>query len=157
MASNSLWTRLFLLSNHDRGCLRRRNAQKAVRRIRVRIACLMPVPTAIVYSQPADTGTGVNVNTQLVYAVNHLKVRCCSRSSVPLCQTMSSRPQTLCVCKTSQSSPTLLLIPIASFSRSSGHTTVYIGIPKPTYTRTRCCLLLCGTCWPSTDVPLARI
>jgi transcription initiation factor TFIIE subunit beta len=27
-----------------------------------------------VYSQPADTGTGVNVNTQLVYAVNHLKV-----------------------------------------------------------------------------------
>lgn len=29
----------------------------------------------IVYSQPADTGTGVNVNTQLVYAVNHLKVR----------------------------------------------------------------------------------
>ncbi|KAK7441725.1 hypothetical protein VKT23_016388 [Stygiomarasmius scandens] len=29
--------------------------------------------TNIVYSQPADTGTGVNVNTQLVYAVNHLK------------------------------------------------------------------------------------
>jgi transcription initiation factor TFIIE subunit beta len=28
----------------------------------------------IVYSQPADTGTGHNVNTQLVYAVNHLKV-----------------------------------------------------------------------------------
>lgn len=28
----------------------------------------------IVYSQPADTGTGNNVNTQLVYAVNHLKV-----------------------------------------------------------------------------------
>lgn len=28
----------------------------------------------IVYSQPADTGTGTNVNTQLVYAVNHLKV-----------------------------------------------------------------------------------
>jgi hypothetical protein len=27
-----------------------------------------------VYSQPADTGTGNNVNTQLVYAVNHLKV-----------------------------------------------------------------------------------
>lgn len=27
----------------------------------------------IVYSQPADTGTGQNVNTQLVYAVNHLK------------------------------------------------------------------------------------
>ncbi|PBK92778.1 hypothetical protein ARMGADRAFT_1030983 [Armillaria gallica] len=27
----------------------------------------------IVYSQPADTGTGVHVNTQLVYAVNHLK------------------------------------------------------------------------------------
>ncbi|KAJ4491281.1 transcription initiation factor IIE subunit beta [Lentinula edodes] len=27
----------------------------------------------IVYSQPADTGTGTNVNTQLVYAVNHLK------------------------------------------------------------------------------------
>jgi len=26
-----------------------------------------------VYSQPADTGTGQNVNTQLVYAVNHLK------------------------------------------------------------------------------------
>ncbi|KIY49712.1 hypothetical protein FISHEDRAFT_5401, partial [Fistulina hepatica ATCC 64428] len=25
------------------------------------------------YSQPADTGTGVNINTQLVYAVNHLK------------------------------------------------------------------------------------
>ncbi|KII94775.1 hypothetical protein PLICRDRAFT_191639 [Plicaturopsis crispa FD-325 SS-3] len=29
--------------------------------------------TNIVYSQPADTGTGMNVNTQLVYAVNHLK------------------------------------------------------------------------------------
>ncbi|KAG6861816.1 hypothetical protein C0995_011698 [Termitomyces sp. Mi166 len=29
--------------------------------------------TNIVYSQPADTGTGLNVNTQLVYAVNHLK------------------------------------------------------------------------------------
>ncbi|KAK0433623.1 hypothetical protein EV421DRAFT_1892913 [Armillaria borealis] len=27
----------------------------------------------IVYSQPADTGTGIHVNTQLVYAVNHLK------------------------------------------------------------------------------------
>jgi len=27
----------------------------------------------VVYSQPADTGTGVNVNTQLVYAVDHLK------------------------------------------------------------------------------------
>jgi len=27
----------------------------------------------VVYSQPADTGTGTNVNTQLVYAVNHLK------------------------------------------------------------------------------------
>jgi transcription initiation factor TFIIE subunit beta len=27
----------------------------------------------IVYSQPADTGTGTNVNTQLVYAVSHLK------------------------------------------------------------------------------------
>ncbi|KAH6912144.1 transcription initiation factor IIE subunit beta [Coprinopsis sp. MPI-PUGE-AT-0042] len=29
--------------------------------------------TNIVYSQPADTGTGTNVNTQLVYAVSHLK------------------------------------------------------------------------------------
>ncbi|RDB23926.1 Transcription initiation factor IIE subunit beta [Hypsizygus marmoreus] len=29
--------------------------------------------TNIVYSQPADTGTGMNINTQLVYAVNHLK------------------------------------------------------------------------------------
>lgn len=28
----------------------------------------------VVYSQPADTGTGINVNTQLVYAVAHLKV-----------------------------------------------------------------------------------
>jgi transcription initiation factor TFIIE subunit beta len=28
----------------------------------------------VVYSQPADTGTGVNLNTQLVYAVNYLKV-----------------------------------------------------------------------------------
>jgi transcription initiation factor TFIIE subunit beta len=28
----------------------------------------------IVYSQPADTGTGTHVNTQLVYAVSHLKV-----------------------------------------------------------------------------------
>ncbi|OJA09124.1 hypothetical protein AZE42_02320, partial [Rhizopogon vesiculosus] len=27
----------------------------------------------IVYSQPADTGTGTNVNTQLVYAIDHLK------------------------------------------------------------------------------------
>lgn len=27
----------------------------------------------IVYSQPADTGSGTHVNTQLVYAVNHLK------------------------------------------------------------------------------------
>lgn len=31
--------------------------------------------TGIVYSQPADTGTGQNTMTQLVYAVNHLKVR----------------------------------------------------------------------------------
>lgn len=29
--------------------------------------------TNVVYSQPADTGTGTNINTQLVYAVNHLK------------------------------------------------------------------------------------
>ena len=28
----------------------------------------------VVYSQPADTGTGININTQLVYAVDHLKV-----------------------------------------------------------------------------------
>ncbi|KAH9922334.1 transcription initiation factor IIE subunit beta [Epithele typhae] len=27
----------------------------------------------IVYSQPADTGSGTNINTQLVYLVNHLK------------------------------------------------------------------------------------
>lgn len=27
----------------------------------------------MVFSQPADTGTGTNVNTQLVYLVNHLK------------------------------------------------------------------------------------
>ncbi|KAH9976695.1 transcription initiation factor IIE subunit beta [Lactifluus volemus] len=27
----------------------------------------------IVYSQPADTGTGTDVNTQLLYAINHLK------------------------------------------------------------------------------------
>ena len=26
------------------------------------------------YSQPADTGTGTDVNTQLLYAINHLKV-----------------------------------------------------------------------------------
>lgn len=32
-------------------------------------------PIDIVYSQPADTGTGNNINTQLVYAVNCLKVR----------------------------------------------------------------------------------
>ena len=31
-------------------------------------------PIDIVYSQPADTGTGNNINTQLVYAVNYLKV-----------------------------------------------------------------------------------
>jgi len=31
------------------------------------------VKTNIVYSQPADTGTGTNVNTQLLYAVSHLK------------------------------------------------------------------------------------
>lgn len=30
--------------------------------------------TGIVYSQPADTGSGQNTMTQLVYAVNHLKV-----------------------------------------------------------------------------------
>ncbi|KAH8831013.1 hypothetical protein DL96DRAFT_805605 [Flagelloscypha sp. PMI_526] len=29
----------------------------------------------IVYSQPADTGTGTNVNTQLVYALDHLRSR----------------------------------------------------------------------------------
>lgn len=28
----------------------------------------------IVYSQPADTGTGTDINTQIVYAVDHLKV-----------------------------------------------------------------------------------
>jgi transcription initiation factor TFIIE subunit beta len=28
----------------------------------------------VVYSQPADTGTGANINTQLVYCVDHLKV-----------------------------------------------------------------------------------
>ncbi|THH17485.1 hypothetical protein EW146_g3336 [Bondarzewia mesenterica] len=32
-----------------------------------------PSMSYIVYSQPADTGTGTNVNTQLLYAVNHLK------------------------------------------------------------------------------------
>ena len=34
------------------------------------------------YSQPADTGTGNNVNTQLVYAVNHLKVNRYSRNRI---------------------------------------------------------------------------
>ncbi|KAG1733074.1 uncharacterized protein EDB91DRAFT_1238667 [Suillus paluster] len=29
--------------------------------------------TTTVYSQPADTGTGTNANTQLVYAIDHLK------------------------------------------------------------------------------------
>ena len=29
----------------------------------------------IVYSQPADTGTGTDINTQIVYAVDHLKVK----------------------------------------------------------------------------------
>ncbi|KAI0277885.1 transcription initiation factor IIE, beta subunit [Russula aff. rugulosa BPL654] len=29
--------------------------------------------STIVYSQPADTGTGTDVNTQLLYAINHLK------------------------------------------------------------------------------------
>lgn len=38
--------------------------------IRARADCVLDV----VYSQPADTGTGVNINTQLVYAVDHLKV-----------------------------------------------------------------------------------
>ena len=35
---------------------------------------LNPRTSDVVYSQPADTGTGSNVNTQLVYAVAHLKV-----------------------------------------------------------------------------------
>lgn len=45
----------------------------------------------IVYSQPADTGTGTNINTQLVYAVNHLKVglpRIVELSSGHLCPTI---------------------------------------------------------------------
>jgi len=36
----------------------------------------------IVYSQPADTGTGSNVNTQLLYAVKHLKVSCAGADGV---------------------------------------------------------------------------
>ncbi|KAL4063988.1 hypothetical protein V8B97DRAFT_1989856 [Scleroderma yunnanense] len=32
-----------------------------------------PPKTNVVYSQPADTGTGTNVNTQLVYALDYLK------------------------------------------------------------------------------------
>jgi hypothetical protein len=39
----------------------------------VRMKCLLLLD--IVYSQPADTGTGNNVNTQLVYAVSFMKVR----------------------------------------------------------------------------------
>ncbi|TCD59958.1 hypothetical protein EIP91_011009 [Steccherinum ochraceum] len=31
------------------------------------------IGTDVVYSQPADTGSGQNLNTQLLYAVNHLK------------------------------------------------------------------------------------
>ncbi|KAG1766556.1 hypothetical protein EDD22DRAFT_878005 [Suillus occidentalis] len=34
--------------------------------------------TNIVYSQPADTGTGTNVNTQLVYAIDHPQGTCSS-------------------------------------------------------------------------------
>ena len=36
--------------------------------------CLSSLLIDIVYSQPADTGTGTDINTQIVYAVNHLKV-----------------------------------------------------------------------------------
>lgn len=53
----------------------KRNAQR-----RVCMRCTLrelhgKTPIDIVYSQPADTGTGNNINTQLVYAVNCLKVR----------------------------------------------------------------------------------
>lgn len=61
-----------------------RNREKRRRRRNqrtVRVVChpyQMRGPDAqvldVVYSQPADTGTGSNVNTQLVYAVAHLKV-----------------------------------------------------------------------------------
>jgi len=38
------------------------------------VQCLNARVLDVVYSQPADTGTGNNINTQLVYAVAHLKV-----------------------------------------------------------------------------------
>jgi transcription initiation factor TFIIE subunit beta len=34
-----------------------------------------PEPSMEIYSQPADTGTGTNIMTQVTYAVNHLKTK----------------------------------------------------------------------------------
>lgn len=54
---------------------RKRSGQnRACLVLRLSFFLLTPHPKAIVYSQPADTGTGTDVNTQLLYAINHLKV-----------------------------------------------------------------------------------
>jgi hypothetical protein len=58
--------------------LRRQRRQNQNRASTIRLLHCQVLPlrcfAGIVYSQPADTGSGQNTMTQLVYAVNHLKV-----------------------------------------------------------------------------------
>lgn len=58
--------------------LRRQKSQRQSRVSTIRLIHCEVLPLrhfpGIVYSQPADTGSGQNTMTQLVYAVNHLKV-----------------------------------------------------------------------------------
>jgi len=77
-------TRIYVLAL-DRSSRRYRCSSSASEKETAQVECVdqaLPPPQLeiyhqipdIVYSQPADTGTGTNVNTQLLYAVNHLKV-----------------------------------------------------------------------------------
>ena len=77
-------TRIYVLAL-DRSSRRYRCSSSASEKETTQVECVdrtLPPPQleiyhqipGIVYSQPADTGTGTNVNTQLLYAVNHLKV-----------------------------------------------------------------------------------
>ena len=61
---------------HGRACKAKETAQnESIGAARSFQLLFTDVLSDVVYSQPADTGTGQDINTQIVYAVDHLKVR----------------------------------------------------------------------------------
>ena len=90
----------------------------------------------VVYSQPADTGTGSNINTQLVYAVDHLKVSHIVKVTFffVYIKEKGSKMEILCVSKTSLSLPIPPWTPTLFSSNASKGTTALSTIQRQIYT-----------------------